>query len=187
MDNIMNGRTGERMGNRHNVMAPHGCYRCQGEDAWVAIAVSNDAEWQAFCGAIGSPEWTKKPEFGDQLSRWKNQDELDKRVEEWTRKHGRYEVMEKLQKAGVMAGATLGPKELVEDPHLKDRGFFAENDHAVIGKLIYAGLPFRLSNAPRGNYGPAPLLGEHNYYVLGDLLGMPRDEIDGLVKEKVLL
>jgi len=187
MDNVMNGRVGERMGNRDSVMAPHGCYRCQGEYAWVAIAVANDVEWHAFCKAIGDPEWTRRPEFGDQLSRWQNQDELDKHVEEWTRKHGSYEAMEMLQKAGVMAGASLGPKELVEDPHLKARGFFPENDHSVIGKLIYAGRPFRLSNAARGKYGPAPLLGEHNKYVLGGLLGMSDSEIAGLVTEKVLL
>lgn len=186
MDTIMNGRIGERMGNRDSIMAPHGCYRCKGENDWVAIAVSNDEEWKAFCSVVGDPDWTKMTEFGDQLSRWQNQDELDRLVAEWTRTRDKYEIMHALQSVGVMAGASLGPKELVEDAHLKERGFFVENDHAVIGKLIYAGLPFRLSNAPQGNYGPAPLLGEHNEYVLGTLLGLSTDEIATLASEKVL-
>jgi benzylsuccinate CoA-transferase BbsF subunit len=187
MDTIMNNRIGERMGNGDNVMAPHGCYRCRGEDRWVAIAVSNDSEWKALCAVMGSPSWAGQSEFGNQLSRWHNSNELDKHIQEWTREQDAYDVTRVLQNAGVMAGPSLGPGELVEDPQLKDRGFFVENDHPVIGKLIYAGLPFRLSNAPRGNYGPSPLLGEHNNYVLGQLLGFSQAEIERLSIDKVLL
>jgi crotonobetainyl-CoA:carnitine CoA-transferase CaiB-like acyl-CoA transferase len=187
MDTIMNDRVGERTGNRDSVMAPHGCYRCRGEYGWVAIAVGNDTEWDALCATMGNPPWTRQPEFSSQFERGRNQDILDKHLEEWTRERDAYQITAVLQGAGVMAGPSLGPKGLVDDPHLKERGFFVENDHPVIGRLIYAGLPFRLSNAPRGNYGPSPLLGEHNDYVLGHLLGLPREEIEGLVKDKVLL
>ncbi len=187
MDTVINDRVGERMGNRDNFMAPHGCYRCRGEYSWVAIAVSNDVEWASFCDAMGNPIWTKNPQFADQLSRFQNQDELDQNIKEWTKDLDAYEVTDILQKAGVMAGPSLGPKELIEDPQLKDRGFFIENDHPVIGRLLYAGLPFRLSNAPKGNYGPSPLLGEHNNYILGELLGFSKTEIEALGKDKVLL
>ena len=47
-----NGERARRMGNRHPAMAPHGCYPCAGEDQWVTIAVRDDADWRAFCGAI---------------------------------------------------------------------------------------------------------------------------------------
>ena len=187
MDTVINDRVGEHVGNHDNFMAPHGCYRCRGEYGWVAIAVSNDAEWASFCEAMGNPLWTKNPQFADQLSRFQNQDELDQNIEAWTKDLDAYHVTDVLQKAGVMAGPSLGPKELIEDPQLKDRGFFIENDHPVIGRLLYAGLPFRLSNAPKGNYGPSPLLGEHNDYILGELLGFSKTDIEGLVKDKVLL
>ncbi len=187
MDNIMNGRIGERMGNRDKIMAPHGCYRCKGEYNWVAIAVSEDKEWQALCKVLGYPSWSRKPEFSNSLSRWQNQDALDVYINSWTRERDAYEITATLQKAGVMAGPSLGPRELVEDPQLKYRGFFVENEHPVIGKLQYAGLAWRLSNAPPGNYGPSPLLGEHNHYVLGRLLGKSDSEINDLIKEKVLL
>ena len=186
MDYIMNGRIGERVGNRDNIMAPHGCYHCQGEDEWVTIAVSNDKEWKAFCNAIGNPEWTKKEEFSDELSRWKNQDELDNHVEEWTRKHNNYDVMEILQRAGVTAGASLSVQGVAEDTQLKEREFFVITDHPVMGKLPYAKLPWRLSNTPVGNYNYAPLLGEHNNYVFGELLGLSKEEIAQLVEEKVI-
>jgi crotonobetainyl-CoA:carnitine CoA-transferase CaiB-like acyl-CoA transferase len=187
MDAIMNERVSERMGNRDPVMAPHGAYRCKGEYSWVAIAVSNDDEWVAMRKVMGDPQWAKSARFADQLSRWKNQDELDAHIQAWTKNRDAYEVTDMLQRAGVMAGPSLSPKDLVEDPQIKYRGFMVENDHPVIGHLSYAGLAFRLSNAPRGNYGPAPLLGEHNNYVLGTLLGMSDSEIEGFVREKVLL
>ncbi|MFC2012198.1 CaiB/BaiF CoA transferase family protein [Chloroflexota bacterium] len=186
MDYIINGRTGERLGNRDNNMAPHGCYRCQGEYNWVVIAVSGEEEWEAFCHAIGDPDWTKLEKFGNELSRWKNQDELDVLVEEWTRQRDNYEAMQILQKAGIAAGMTLSPKDLVEDPHLKERRFFIETDHPVMGKLRFAGLPWRLNNKPRENYQYAPLLGEHNEYVLGELLGLSREEIIRLIEEKII-
>ena len=94
--------------------------------------------------------------------------------------------MELLQKAGVSAGASLGVKELVEDPHLLERGFFVEMDHPVLGELRCAALPWRLSDSPKGNYRCAPLLGEHNYYVFGELLGLSKEEIEQLVEEEVL-
>ncbi len=187
MDSIMNKRVGKRIGNRDAVMAPHGAYRCKGDDSWVAIAVSSDSEWAAMRKVMGNPEWAKKPEFATQLSRWNNQDELDAHVEAWTKDRDAYGVTDLLQKAGVMAGPSLGPKELVEDPQLVERGFFVENDHPVIGRLKYAGLAFNLSNAPKGNYGPSPLLGEHNNYVLGQLLGFSKEEIETFAKEKVFL
>ncbi len=187
MDFVMNGRTGKPMGNRDQVMAPHGCYRCQGEYNWVAVAVSGDTEWKAFCSVLGNPNWTNKDEFSDNIKRWQHQDLLDSYIETWTKSRDAYDITAALQKAGIAAGPTLGPKELVEDPHLKKRGFFIENNHPVIGKMLYPGLPFRLSNSPKGNYKPSPLLGEHNNYVLSKLLGMSKKEITVLKEEKVLL
>jgi benzylsuccinate CoA-transferase BbsF subunit len=186
MDYVMNGRAGERIGNRDKIMAPHGCYHCLGEDEWVAIAVADDEEWKAFCMAIGSPAWTKKEEFSDELSRWNNQDKLDKYVEEWTRTHQKYEVMEILQKAGVAAGASLSVQGVAEDKHLKERKFFIETEHPIMGRLPYASLPWRLSNTPKGNYHYSPLLGEHNEYVFGELLGLSGEEINQLIEEKVI-
>lgn len=186
MDYTMNGRVAERTGNRGDNMAPHGCYRCRGEDKWVAIAVSNNEEWKAFCDAIGNPDWTKKEEFRDELSRLRNQDEMDRLIEEWTKNYTDYEAMEILQKAGVMAGASLDMQELMEDPHLNERDFFADMDHPEMGKMRLVGLPWRLSDTPKGNYQHAPLLGEHNDYVFGELLGMSKEEIRRLEEDKVI-
>lgn len=186
MGYMMNGSIGERIGNRDKVMAPHGCYHCKGEDEWVAIAISTEEEWQAFCNVLGNPGWTTREEFNDETKRRKNQDELDGLIEEWTRNHSHYEVMEVLQRAGLIAGASLNTKYLVDDPQLKERGFFIEMEHPVLGNLILPRLPWRPDGATAGNYHRAPLLGEHNNYVFGELLGLTGEEITGLIEEKVI-
>lgn len=185
MDYVMNGRLGERIGNKDKIMAPHGCYRCKGEDGWISIAVSTQEEWLAFCNVLGNPEWTNKIEFSDELSRWKNQDELDQYVENWTRQHYPYEITEKLQKAGVMAAPSLSTKQLVEDRHIIEREFFVETQHPVLGKIKIASVPWRLSDSPAGNYSYPPLLGEHNDYVFGQLLGLSSDELARLKETRV--
>ena len=186
MDYTMNDKVGKPVGNRDSIMAPHGCYRCQGDDKWVAIAVSSEQEWEAFKHAIGSPEWTKKEEFSDELSRWKNQEQLDNLIEEWTKKHDHYEVMKILQEAGVMAGVSVDMAEVVNDRQLNEREFFFDMEHPLMKKLHLARLPWKLSDTPRGNYYCAPLLGEHNDYVFGKLLGMPKEEVTQLEEQKVI-
>jgi len=186
IDYAMNERVAQPVGNRDNIMAPHGCYRCLGEDKWVAVAVSSEQEWQAFCNALGNPEWTKKEEFSDGLSRLNNQEELNRLIEEWTKQHSHYEVMEILQKVGVMAGACLTLEELKSDRQLREREFLLDIEQPLIGKLCLSRMPWRLSGTPGGNYYRAPLLGEHNNYVFGELLGMPEQEIRRLEEEKVI-
>jgi crotonobetainyl-CoA:carnitine CoA-transferase CaiB-like acyl-CoA transferase len=187
-DYSMNKRVQPRRGNRHPSMAPHGCYRCQGDDLWVDIAVSSDEEWRQFCRAIGSPAWTEEERFADALSRWQHQDELDRLVEEWTVQHDHYQVMNTLQQAGVAAGAVLTTAELLADPHLKERGTFQVVERAIVGPHPYPvpSAPMRLSECPAEIRRPAPLLGEHNDYVLGELLGMSREEIQSLADDNII-
>jgi len=186
MGYTINGELGERWGNRDKVMAPHGCYRCKGTDEWVAIAVDGEAEWGAFVKATGHPEWAAKEEFKDEASRRQNQDALDGLIEEWTRQYHQYEVMERLQKAGVAAGASLNIKDLVSDPQLKARRFFIEAEHPVLGNITLPGIPWRPAGRQKGNYSYPPLLGEHNDYVFGELLGLSGEEIEKLKAEKVI-
>ena len=186
IDYTMNNRVQGPQGNNDSAMAPHGCYRCKGDDEWVTIAVSGDKDWNAFCEAIGNPEWTRDERFRDGLNRRRNQADLDRLIQEWTKTHTHYEVTEILQRAGVMAAPTLKVEEGVRDRHLEERGFFIDIDHPGAGKLRLASLPWRLSDVPQGNYAHAPLLGEHNDYVFRDLLKMSEEEIAQLQEEQVI-
>lgn len=186
MDYTMNRRVRERNGNRDELMAPHGCYPCRGEDHWVTIAVSGEEEWQAFCKAISGPDWAKDRMFADAAGRRQNRSELDRLVTEWTRQHTDYEVMEALQSAGVAAMPTFSGRMIPRDSHVKERDILAEIEHPELGKRTVVGAPWRLSATPARIPRAAPLIGEHNQYVLGELLGMSHDEIDRLVEEEVV-
>jgi benzylsuccinate CoA-transferase BbsF subunit len=185
MDYGMNGRVRERIGNRAEGMAPHNCFPCKGEDKWVAIAVTNDEEWKALCHAMGNPEWTQDEVFSDRSGRLDNQDEVDRLVAEWTRRHTPHEVMGLLQAVGVPAGPSLSIAEMVNDPHLNARGFFVDPEHPVTGKRPLEGIPWR-SSACQPAFTHAPLLGQDNYYVFHDLLGMPDEEFARLVGEEII-
>jgi benzylsuccinate CoA-transferase BbsF subunit len=189
MGYIINGTTGERMGNHDPAMAPHNSYPCKttkDEDEWIAIAVANQKEWEALCKVMGDPDWTKKDEFSDELSRWEHQEDLDKYMTEWTRQHGSYELTERLQKAGIAATPSFSTRQLTDDEHINARGFFRDPNHAVIGHKVLASLPIRFSSHKEMNYQTPPLLGEHNDYVFGELLGLSKAEIRKLTEEKVL-
>ena len=189
MDYTLNRRVQGRRGNRHPFMAPHGCYRCRDEenqDRWVAIVVSSDEEWAQFSHALGDPAWTREPRFGEFLSRWRNQDELDKLIEEWTSQRRHYEVMTLLQAAGVAAGPDLWPPELLTDPHLRERGFFETITHPPVGTHRYPGMFYKMSRTPGQVRMPPPTLGQHNEYVLGELLGMTQDEMARLAEDKII-
>jgi len=186
MDYALNGRVAERVGNRDAIMAPHAGFRCKGDDDWVAIAIGDDEEWATFCNVIGNPDWTKNEAFSDQLSRWKNQEDLNSHVTEWTRQHDHFELMQLLQKAGLAAGAGWSTPQLLEDLQLRERGFFVKADHPVIGDAELPGIPWHLSDSPKGNYRYSPLLGEHNEDIFGGLLGMSAHEIRQLIQDKII-
>lgn len=182
MDCTINGRVRERIGNRDRSMAPHGCYRCRGEDQWVVIAIASDEVWKRFCRAIGEPDWTKDERFADLLGRFEHQDELDTLIETWTMQYDHYEAMHVLQAAGVPAGPVLDAKELLEEPHFNARGIYEKVPHREAGIHPYIA-PFALfSKTPIHIRMPAPCLGEHNEYVFGKILGMSREKITGLEK-----
>jgi len=186
LDFSMNRRNPPRRGNRDDVMAPHNCYPCQGEDKWVSIAVATEEEWQAFCGAMGNPEWTERGEFSDAFSRMKNREDLDKLIGEWTKQYTHYEVMNILQKVGVAAIPSFDQAELFSDPHIRERDCWAEVEHPEAGKNVALNPTWKLSETPARITRHAPLVGEHNERIFLELLGIPIEEFAELVGGEVL-
>jgi len=186
LDYVMNQRIQTRRGNKGYRIAPHNCYRCAGEDKWISIAVATNREWEGLCSAMGRLDLLEDQRFAIPEDRYKNQDELDRMISDWTRDKEGYELMECLQKAGVAAAPTLSSEGLFNDPHIRDRGVFRQVEHPVIGKDWVIAPPWRLSETPAQINRHAPLLGEHNEYVFGELLGLSAGEIERLKQEKVI-
>jgi benzylsuccinate CoA-transferase BbsF subunit len=172
-----------RNGNRIPYAAPHGVFPCQGEDRWCAIAVFTDAEWEAFCQAIGNPPWTKDPRFATLDSRKENEDALEELVAEWTRRHSAEEVMQIMQAAGVPAGVVQTVQDLLErDPQMRVGGLFVQLKHPVMGVFSHPRPPYKLTKT-QARIRTSPCLGEHTEFVCTELLGMSHEQFVELSKQ----
>lgn len=186
LDYVMNGRVGTQIGNRHPYLAPHGCYPCKGDDMWVTIAVGSEDEWKSFCRAMGEPEWTKDEKFASARSRQCHQEEMDAHIAGWTRQMDHYEAMNRLQQAGVAAGAVLKNYEVIADPQHAAREFYQAAAHSSAGTFRHPMIGWKMSKTPGWIRRAAPCLGEHNAYVYRDLLGLSQTEIAELEKEQII-
>ena len=185
LDYFVNGRVQGPTGNRHPRYAPHGCYRCRGDDRWCVIAAETEEQWQALCEVLGRATWTQDPRFATVQDRLAHQDDLDAHLEEWTRQYTPHQVMGLLQQAGVPAGAVQDAEDLYFDPHLRERGFIVQADDPDLGAIEYPGRPIRYSDLP-SHFRRCPEMGQDNDYVYGDLLGMAESEIRALESEGVI-
>ena len=187
----MTGRIPGPTGNDDPDFAPHNNYPCAGEDTWVAIAIRTDEEWQALAGvmekdAAGRTGLTGEAKFADKPSRWANRRELDELVATWTRGLSPQQVVERLQAVGVAAMPVMNIADQFADSHLNARETYVEIDHPHVGAEMVYGVPWRFSDTPGSVRTPAPLLGQHNDYVLRELLGMDKTGVDELVAQQVI-
>jgi benzylsuccinate CoA-transferase BbsF subunit len=152
----------------------------------VAVAVSSGDEWRGLCQAIGRPDLAEDARFAAPPVRRRNQAALDAILSAWTRARDHYQAMHILQGHGVPAGALLTGGEVIADPHLEARNFWDAVDHPEAGTYQQVTTPWRLSKHPRRATRPAPALGEHNSYVLGELLGLSPPEIAALEAQGIV-
>ena len=176
-----------RRGNRDPQMAPHGVFRCSGEQRWVAIAVRDDAEWQRCAAAMGQPELGTDPRFASTAARKQNEDALEALVTEWTRSRQAEEVATLLQSARVAAAVSMHSRDIAEDPHLTDSGFFVHQPHPEVGTRLHLGVPWRMSDTPCDVRGAAPCLGEHTDDVLRRIVGYAPERIAALRERGILV
>ena len=183
MEYSLTGRIPTRDGNRHAQMAPHGCYPCAG-DEWISIAVRTDEEWQALCEAMHQPDLAAR--YPDGPSRQANSQQLDAIVANWTRPQEAHELEAQLGDRGVAAFKSLSSIDLVSNEHLWNRGFYTHVTDNKQRSVPIVGAPWKLSATPAVVQRAAPTLGEHNDYVLGELLGLSALERQRLVEQKVV-
>lgn len=181
------GRLLERTGNRGPLAAPQGVYPCKGDDRWVAIAVGDDEQWRRFRAVTQLPG-VEDLDLATEQARRRNEDALDDCIATWTRDRTASEVVELLWPAGVAVAEVCGAHELLENPQLRHRRFLERVAHPVAGDHDgYLAMPFRLANGPHEwNRTPAPLLGEHNRYVLTSGLGLTATDVDRLQRAGVI-
>ena len=193
LDWSANGRAWSRYGNRspYKPAAPHGVYPCQGTDRWIAIACFDERDWRRLAAVADRPEWTADARFSTLRDRLAHQDELDALVAEWTGGQDRYEAMHRLQERGVAAGVCQTAEDRVEaDPQLAALRWLTEVTGTKIGTWPVAEPSVKMTATPSHIGGAvdrgAPVYGEDNEYVYGELLGMTCAEIGRLKNDGVI-
>jgi crotonobetainyl-CoA:carnitine CoA-transferase CaiB-like acyl-CoA transferase len=193
LDIAVNGRTQMPFGYRsqERPAAPHGIYRCRprdgDDDRWLAISVDTQAGWKRFVEVIGAPPWGDESRFQTLYLRMRNGADLDAEVARWAADQIAEEAMGRLQRAGIAAGLVANGKDLCErDPQLQARDFWGTVTLPDGKRTHTTGIAAKLSRTPGAVRTPSPTIGSANDYVLGELLGMSRDERDALIEAKAI-
>ena len=168
----------ELLGNRHPRIAPHGVYRCAGEDDWIAIACTTDAQWRALAALIGE-EFDPHATLDERRAR---HDEIDAAISAWTIERTKADATNALQNAGIAAGPVNTTPEMSHDPQVRQRKFFVplEDETPVPGN------PVKMRGSSSADWSPCPKLGADNTAVLEGWLGYTREQVQALEKTAVL-
>jgi len=186
LEYLINGREPQPQGNFSPFAAPHGCYRCKGDDRWCVIAVETQEEWMRFCEIVEHREWAADPRFADLAARVANRKELDDLIESWTTQRTPHQVMIILQRDGIAAGVVQTAEDLYRDPHLRERGFAREVFRPQVGSVTSVSPSVRLSESGFTPKDAAHSAGEDNEAVFGELLGLTMAQIKELAEREVL-
>ena len=175
-----------RQGNRSRDYVPQGAYRCAGEDRWCAIQVTDDEDWRRLCDVIGRPELGRDERFVSADSRRAHEDKLDQLISAWTAARDAWDVMDTLQRAGVLAGVVENLEDMVtRDPWLSTEHFVpVDSDQEGIVFTTHA-QPSRIDGMTPA-LRRSPLLGEHNEEVYKGLLGLSDEEYVDLLAAQVI-
>ena len=161
---------------------PITCSRCLGEEKWVAVSVETDAQFRALAQAASNPGWADDARFATPAARLENQDALESLVQQWTAGQDVAEVVAILQDAGVPAAPVSDTAEVLADPHLTERGFRRPDvEHPVAGARPVLSLPWAADGRRVDDLRPAPTFGQHNQWVLKELLQLPDEEYQRLL------
>ena len=172
-----------RTGAQSKDFAPQGIFK--GQKHYLCFMVAIDKVWGNLCKAMGKPELGRHPEFGTNVKRNQNRDQVVKIVQDWLDVTPEDEVLRLLDEYHVPVGPILNVAESVEHPHLRQRGTVRPVHDQVLGDIEVPGSPFRFSEYPGHLELEAPLLGEHNDQILKDYLGYSEERIKALEAQGV--
>ena len=171
-----------KLGNGALDRAPHGCYRCIGDDRWCAITVADEAGWRRLCEVARRPDWARDPRFVDLAERLAHRAALDAEIEGWTFERTAEDVMTCLQAASIAAGVVqTAEDQYLNDPHLAERRYFEHVPHLVKGEVVATGIPLGLTDTPGRTSRAGADFGEDNVHVFRDLIGLSHEEYERCV------
>ena len=180
---VQTGEQPPRPGNRDANYCPHGVYPTRGEDEWIAIAVASDGEWNALAALMGGEA---PADFATDPGRRMDEDDLDARISAWTQDQDRWELASTLQAQGIAAAPVENLRDMIErDPQMRHHYQRIRQPSDPDFEITIDGEPIRFAGRDR-LLERAPMLGEHNEYVLRNIVGLSQLEFDELVVAGVI-
>ncbi len=156
------------------------------KDGYVVVTAAQDHQWHALVELMGNPAWAQEEKCANEFTRSQHRDEIQPLIVEWMSHH----AMDEIYHRGQSVSLPVGPVRTVEDianwEQPRQRGFFAEMDHAEAGRLTYPTAGYSLTETPWRGERAAPLLGQHNEQVFCGRLGYSREELARLAAEGVV-
>ncbi|MFI7700070.1 formyl-CoA transferase [Nonomuraea sp. NPDC049480] len=174
-----------RSGNASGGGQPGWAVRCApgGPNDYIYVIVQ-PVGWKPISNIIGRPELAEDPEWATPEARLPKLDKMFQLIEEWTIRHDKWTVLDRLNAENIPCGPILSTRELVEDESLQDEGIVVKVGHPERGEFVTVGSPLQLSDSPVDVRTP-PLLGEHNHEIYTEL-GVSADELEDLKSNGVI-
>ncbi|AVA34116.1 crotonobetainyl-CoA:carnitine CoA-transferase CaiB-like acyl-CoA transferase [Cupriavidus metallidurans] len=171
IEQSISGAVSPRQGNRHPMLFPYGCFRCDGDDAWVVLSAT-DAHWPALCRVIERDDLAADAQLASVSGRRARGSEIDAAISAWCAGRDPEAAMQTLQHAGIPAGVVRPMSQVLQDAHLHARGFWRDIDRAHSGPYRATTAWFRTGSEPQAIRYAAPTLGEHTESVLARVLAL---------------
>ncbi len=184
IDCAVNKRDAPAMGNRDPAAAPHGVFRCAGDDRWIAISIRDDLQWRSLCQVLSLPI---SEQWANAAARLTHQDAIEKAIAPLIAQRDGFQLMDELQTCGVPAGVMQTAADVMDrDPQLAHREHWRKLPHPEMGNAVHNAQPFKFTRVRVGPVAAAPCLGQHTEEICRDLLGLSTTEISDLTRAGVL-
>jgi crotonobetainyl-CoA:carnitine CoA-transferase CaiB-like acyl-CoA transferase len=185
MEAAASGIDPQPIGNASPAAVPHDCYPCKGDDRWCVIAAENERQWTALANILGSAI-AQDARFKTMSDRLEHRAELNAIISRWTKSQDAFDVMSRLQQAGVPAGVVQTGEDLTNDPQLKARGFIVEVNNPRLGRVVLPNFPLQFANSKLTRRWEFPVLGKDTEAVLRNVVGYSDETIKQLRSDGVL-
>jgi crotonobetainyl-CoA:carnitine CoA-transferase CaiB-like acyl-CoA transferase len=176
-----------RQGNRIMRFSPFNAYRSK--DGWVTIGAATNADWLALLDVMGRQDLKDDPSMLKLGWRIAHNDAIDKLVGDWAREFDADELIAKLNAVSVPCSRVRTIDDVMEWPHLRERGMIAPVVHPLTKRetaVRAPGFPIKFSHTPAKYDVPAPIPGTHSDEMLKRFLGLSDTEIEGLKRSGVV-
>lgn len=183
---LYKGIPGRRWGNRMSLGLFPNCV-LPALDGFVCVDTPQLAQYQRLLDLMGDQPWTENPRYRNRRAMTEEYpEEAEALIAPWFGERTKDEIFQLSMQNRIPCVPVRTIKEVINEPHLLERGFWEQIEHPNAGHLTFPGAPYRFSDSPWTLRRPAPRLGEHNRKFLVEGVGLSESEYRKLEAEGIV-